>query len=169
MSIYASFFALDGDDHDQECERHVPAKLTDQAVHIWWDGTHTTLDHSKPCTCGALPAPYKYLGSNRSITGPDHPTADEAVHMARAVGTWTLRLGIGQTTVLLDRRQVEATFVALGEFLEFWDDPEDYERSDAYDAAPADSAEKLAMREDRAERLDALLTKLIAERAGRVR
>ena len=120
--------------------------------------------------------PYVYEASHKSITGPDHERAG-SVACCRAVGTWTMRLWVDDgepagakrhgSVVLLDKRQVEAMRDALTEFLDFWDDPEDYGRSEAFDAAPADSPERLAMRADRDERMQALLANLIAERAER--
>lgn len=149
VSIYATCFTLhDDDEHDRKCARHVLVKPGEQAHTFWIDGDETGYDPDQPCTCGALLGPYEYLGSHLSIQGPDHPRSGY-VGFARAVGTWTMRFSLNEEDVLLDRRQVEALRDALTEFLNFWDDPADYHRETAYDAALPETPEQLAERKRR--------------------
>ena len=163
MSIYATFFTIADDvDHERSCDRHAVLPTREHWV-SWHEGGETGYDETRPCTCSALGGPFVYRASNGSITGPDHPRGG-SVYCCRAVGSWTMRLSVHDGTgedavVLLDRRQVEAMRDALTEFLGYWDDPADYDREAAYDAA-LPTPEQLVKRQERNAEFEELLVVL---------
>lgn len=135
MSIYATVFSLtDDQDHAETCGRLTPTTKGDAADWLFFDsGKGYDYDPDTRCTCAALRAPYEYVASNQSITGPDHPR-NASLFLCGAVGTNTLRVSINDATVLLDGRQVLAMRDALDQYCKHAENPANYGRQDAYDA-----------------------------------
>lgn len=140
MSIYATILTFEEDaDHGHDC-----ARLTIAPEGEHWDicmfggdcDRYYKYDPDAPCTCSALRGPYKYIASNQSITGPDHERLD-GLFVCGAVGTNTIRLSLpdGVDTVLLDGRQVRELRDALDRYCKHADNPAEYGRENAYDAA----------------------------------
>lgn len=147
MSIYASTWAADADDHTDDCDRWVevpavPRPSGDLRV-AYADGRWFVLDDARPCTCGA--GPVRYDGSHvlpdvdspRSgsvdvaeipgwITRPGRPPLDPE-ETGERVWPW-LRLWVtadgpkdlppGNAVVLLDRDQIADMHAYLGRWLE---------------------------------------------------
>ena len=120
MSIWSTIFALDGDDHADGCAVIVPLS----------PGV-TTLDRTRPCTCGQPDAPIRYQGSHvlPAEQDPRGGTVDLAAippwitHDARDDAPddgqpWPwLRLSVWQEDAVLDEQQASRLRAALTEWL----------------------------------------------------
>lgn len=140
MSIYASSFDLDADDHDTDCARWVLCECPDDhAPHTGRisyanDGRHYPYDDTIPCSCGT--GPLRYQGSHVLPSEADpHGGTIHASHIpgfitrdGRCLSTddedypvWPyLRVGVGDdeasAMVVLTRARVEE----LRDYLAGW-------------------------------------------------
>lgn len=141
MSIYASAWGTDAEDHADDCGRWVPVERGHEPEHVslayWADGTVSYADDSRPCTCQAGPIVYRASHILPSDTDERHGSVDFAEIPGWINGrgrppvdpdeTWDriwpwLRLWVDTggdgAVVLLDRRQVEQMHIYLGQWLD---------------------------------------------------
>lgn len=82
MGIYATWLAIDNDEHETECARWVRCKADDPAARMEaWDGRHFREDREARCTCDKN-GPLVYQGSH---VNPDAEDARGGYLLACAI------------------------------------------------------------------------------------